>query len=59
MSSPNQNSRDMQAWLAQVNAANGSVDEEFGNFGADNDDFGQKNSSNDTISGAAGDGSLD
>lgn len=54
MPSPNENSRQMQAWLQEANAANFDVDEEYGKFTADTDD----NSSAD-ISAAGTDGSLD
>lgn len=60
MSSPNENSRQMQAWLKQANAAHFGTDCEFGSFGADSD---QSNPTSKEITGAgrdvSSDGSLD
>lgn len=33
MSSPNQNDADLKAWLAEINANDGSVSRNFGEFG--------------------------
>ena len=54
MSSPNECTRETRAWLAQVNAANFNVDEEFGKFTADTDDDSSTN-----LSSAGADDSLD
>jgi hypothetical protein len=63
MSSPNQNSSEMKAWLAKANAAQFVPNDDFGSFGADTDDFGQENPSSQGVTGAgrnvSSDGSLD
>lgn len=60
MSSPNQNSAEMNAWLAKANAAQFDPSREFGNPSAESE---QENPSDQAISGAGRDvssgGSLD
>jgi hypothetical protein len=57
MSSPNQNSRDMQAWLARANASHFSPNpREFGEPGlADGSNTNQSNPSDSDVTGAGRD----